>query len=159
MSVPSHFGELNWKKLAQDSTLLLTVITLLVYIDVEAWQFELLFSSIACTALYLVENPKHPHTRPKNIIMGHSLSAVCGHLIQLCLAQFSLALAAGLAVGTSFLVMKLIRMEHPPAVETSLFYVLHPKPNFFIIYVPFILLITIFLAKALAKLSEMIQKD
>lgn len=88
-------------------------IGLLSYIDTLQSGWVLLMAPFGATAVLVFGLPESPLARPKNVILGHFLTALIG----VCFTQWvgvnplTLALASGLAVT----VMLLTGTTHPPA--------------------------------------------
>jgi CBS-domain-containing membrane protein len=98
------------------------------------WAFydlPLLVASLGSTAVTLFALPKAPAARPKSVILGQFLSAVCGWVSQYLLGSEWYACAV--AVTLSLVVMVVFDCVHPPGGATALTAVLTPQPWTFII--------------------------
>ncbi|MBO8133291.1 HPP family protein [Dickeya fangzhongdai] len=88
-------------------------IGLLSYVDTLQSGWVLLMAPFGATAVLVFGLPASPLAKPKNVIMGHFITALIG----VCFAQWTgvspltLALATGLAVSA----MLLTGTTHPPA--------------------------------------------
>lgn len=78
-----------------------------------------LVGSFGASAVLIYGVPKSPYAQPRNLVLGHSLSAVVGVSCALLLRQHP-ALAAALAVSLAISVMHLSNTIHPPGGATAL---------------------------------------
>ena len=81
-----------------------------------------MLGSIAASAVLLFAVPHSPMAQPWNLIAGHAVSALAGWCYSLIISDP--ILAAGMAVGTSILLMHLLNCLHPPGAATALLMVL-----------------------------------
>ncbi|WP_312241752.1 HPP family protein [Pantoea sp.] len=106
-------------------------IGLLSYIDTLQSGWVLLMAPFGATAVLVFGLPESPLARPKNVILGHFLTALIG----VCFMQWvgvnpvSLALASGLAVSA----MLLTGTTHPPAGANPLLIMLSGQSWSFLI--------------------------
>jgi CBS-domain-containing membrane protein len=80
----------------------------------------LLIGSFGASAVLVYGAPRSPLAQPRNLIGGHTLSALVGVSAWLLLGQLLPWLAAALAVSTAIAVMHLTRTLHPPGGATAL---------------------------------------
>jgi CBS-domain-containing membrane protein len=80
----------------------------------------LLIGSFGASAVLLYGAPRSPLAQPRNLIGGHTLSALIGVSTWLLLGPLLPWLAAALAVSTAIAVMHLTRTLHPPGGATAL---------------------------------------
>ena len=78
-----------------------------------------LVGSFGASAVLIYGVPKSPYAQPRNLILGHLVSAVVGVTCALFIGTFP-ALAAALAVSLALTVMHLTRSIHPPGGATAL---------------------------------------
>lgn len=94
-------------------------------------------TSLASSAMIIFASPCSCSSRSSNIIGGYSLGIICGvfghFLVRLSLKTHPelasinvVGLAAALAVLLVFLLMCILRMEHPPAAGIALGLVIEP---------------------------------
>nr|WP_242477288.1 HPP family protein [Halochromatium glycolicum] len=80
----------------------------------------LLIGSFGASAVLVYGAPRSPLAQPRNLIGGHTLSALVGVSAWLLLGPLLPWLAAALAVSTAIAVMHLTRTLHPPGGATAL---------------------------------------
>lgn len=80
----------------------------------------LLIGSLGASAVLLYGAPRSPLAQPRNLIGGHTLSALVGVSVWLLMGPQLPWLAAALAVSTAIAVMHLTRSLHPPGGATAL---------------------------------------
>ncbi|WP_462321069.1 HPP family protein [Halochromatium sp.] len=80
----------------------------------------LLIGSFGASAVLIYGAPRSPLAQPRNLIGGHTLSALIGVSAWLLLGPVLPWLAAALAVSTAIAVMQLTRTLHPPGGATAL---------------------------------------
>lgn len=78
-----------------------------------------LVGSFGASAVLLYAIPNSPFAQPRNLILGHVLSAIVGVSCSLLLKD-NLALAAAIAVSLSIMLMHITRSLHPPGGATAL---------------------------------------
>jgi len=78
-----------------------------------------LVGSFGASAILIYGVPKSPYAQPRNLVIGHTLSAVVGVTCALLLSSFP-ALSAALAVSLALTVMHLTNSIHPPGGATAL---------------------------------------
>jgi CBS-domain-containing membrane protein len=78
----------------------------------------LLIAPFGATCVLLFVLPQSPLARPRNVIGGHSLSAIAGLAVLHLLGTG--AVACGLAVGLAIAAMQITDTVHPPAGGTPL---------------------------------------
>lgn len=100
------------------SFLALSFLGILTYI----YQAPMLVAPLGATAVLIYGSPDGPLSQPRNVIFGHTLSAIIGVLTyQLCgLTWWSVALGTSIALLT----MLLTKTTHPPGGATALFAIL-----------------------------------
>ncbi|WP_392340377.1 HPP family protein [Moritella marina] len=88
-------------------------IGILAYLDSTTNSTLWLMAPFGATVVLVFGVPKSPLAQPRNVIVGHLLTALIGVLFveYLSIAPWSLALATGLAVT----IMLLTNTTHPPA--------------------------------------------
>ena len=78
-----------------------------------------LVGSFGASAILIYGVPKSPYAQPRNLILGHCISAVIGVTCAL-LIDISPGLAAALAVSLALMGMHLTKSLHPPGGATAL---------------------------------------
>ena len=78
-----------------------------------------LIGSFGASAVLLYGLPKSPYSQPRNLVLGHSISAAVGVSCALVLPSDPI-LSASLAVSLALVVMHLTRSIHPPGGATAL---------------------------------------
>jgi CBS-domain-containing membrane protein len=78
-----------------------------------------LVGSFGASAILIYGVPKSPYAQPRNLVLGHTLSAAVGVACALLLGDFP-AIAAALAVSLALTLMHLTRSIHPPGGATAL---------------------------------------
>jgi len=88
-------------------------IFLLALVDELQSEFVLLMAPFGASAVLVFGVPDSPLAQPKNVIIGHLITALIGVIFVMLfpIAPWSLALATGLAVT----VMLMTKTTHPPA--------------------------------------------
>ena len=79
-------------------------------------------ASMAASATLLYATPHSPLAQPWNLVGGHLVSALAGLACGMLVPDPTLA--AGVAVGSSILLMQLLHCLHPPSAATALMMVL-----------------------------------
>ena len=75
---------------------------------------------IVCAGSLVYGVPDAPFSQPRNVIGGHTVSALCGVLcFKLLVPPFGLALALPAAAASSIIAMMSARIFHPPAAATA----------------------------------------
>lgn len=99
-------------------------ITMLMFLNNhsnEPW----LIASFGATMVILFSLPASPLARPKNIIIGHTLTTIVGLTVLTLIGTNEWSL--GFAVGLSVLLMMLTNTTHPPAGANPLIVMLADK--------------------------------
>ena len=78
-----------------------------------------LVGSFGASAILIYGVPKSPYAQPRNLVLGHTLSAIVGVSCALLLSEYP-AIAAALAVSLALTVMHLTNSIHPPGGATAL---------------------------------------
>ncbi len=78
-----------------------------------------LVGSFGASAILVFGIPKSPYSQPRNLLLGHVVSAVVGVSCALLFDHHS-GLTAGLAVSLALTLMHLSRSIHPPGGATAL---------------------------------------
>lgn len=78
-----------------------------------------LIGSFGASAILIYGVPKSPYAQPRNLVLGHTLSAIVGVSCALLLSEFP-AIAASLAVSLALTAMHLSSSIHPPGGATAL---------------------------------------
>ena len=78
-----------------------------------------LVGSFGATAVLIYGVPKSPYAQPRNLLVGHTLSAVVGVSCALFLSAYP-AIAAALAVSLAIALMHITNSIHPPGGATAL---------------------------------------
>jgi len=78
-----------------------------------------LIGSFGASAVLLYGVPQSPYAQPRNLLLGHCLSALVGVMCAEWLG-FNSALAAALAVSLALTLMHLTQSIHPPGGATAL---------------------------------------
>lgn len=94
------------------------------------FDLPLLVASFGSSAVTLFALPKAPAARPKNVILGQTLSAICGWGSQFLLG--STWYAAAIAVTLSLVAMVVLDCVHPPGGATALTAIISPQQWTFI---------------------------
>ena len=107
-------------------------IFLLLFVESKTG-FELLIASFGASAVLIFDEVSSPLAQPKNVIVGHMLSASIGVACRACAMSIAsrpssegLHAAGALAVGLSIWAMRVGRVVHPPGGATALIAVLGP---------------------------------
>jgi CBS domain-containing membrane protein len=82
----------------------------------------IIVASMAASVMLLYATPHSPLTQPWNLVGGHLVSALVGLLCSMFIPEP--AVAAGIAVGSSILLMEFLNCLHPPGAATALLLVL-----------------------------------
>jgi len=112
-----------------------------VFIDKhKAEDFQMLIGSFAASAVLIYGAVTSPLAQPRNLVMGHIVSAIIGVALRHALQHVSLALASALAVSVSIVVMQLTKCLHPPGGATALIAVMSTTDyrwaGFFYVFMP-----------------------
>lgn len=86
----------------------------------ELMHFPLLVGSFGSSAVLLFASPELPAAQPRNLLGGHTLSAIAGVACRMLVFDHDPTLAAGLAVGTAIALMYATGTLHPPGGATAL---------------------------------------
>ena len=78
-----------------------------------------LVGSFGASAVLIYGVPKSPYAQPRNLVLGHTLSAAVGVACALMLSEFP-AIAAALAVSLALTLMHITHSIHPPGGATAL---------------------------------------
>lgn len=78
-----------------------------------------LVGSFGASAVLLYATPTSPYAQPRNLIIGHLISAAVGVSCVALLVEH-IALAAAIAVSLSIILMHVMRSIHPPGGATAL---------------------------------------
>ena len=78
-----------------------------------------LVGSFGASAILIYGVPKSPYAQPRNLVLGHTLSAIVGVSCALLLSEFP-AIAAALSVSLALTVMHLTNSIHPPGGATAI---------------------------------------
>lgn len=78
-----------------------------------------LVGSFGASAILIYGAPKSPYAQPRNVVLGHTLSAAIGVACALVLSEFP-AIAAALAVSLALTIMHLTNLIHPPGGGSAL---------------------------------------
>ena len=78
-----------------------------------------LVGSFGASAILIYGVPKSPYAQPRNLVLGHTLSAVVGVTCALVFSEYP-AVSAALAVSLALTVMHLTNSIHPPGGATAL---------------------------------------
>lgn len=89
----------------------------LKYFHIEDTLF--MVGSFGASAVLIYGVPKSPYAQPRNLVLGHSISAVVGVTCALLLGPFP-AFSAALAVSLALALMHLTKSIHPPGGATAL---------------------------------------
>jgi CBS-domain-containing membrane protein len=86
----------------------------------------LMLGSLGASAVLVFGAPRSPLAQPRNLVVGHVLSALVGVVCYHALPGAE-GLAAALAVSTSIALMHLTKTLHPPGGATALIAVVGPS--------------------------------
>lgn len=78
-----------------------------------------LVGSFGASAILIYGVPKSPYAQPRNLVLGHTLSAIVGVTCALFFSEYP-AVSAALAVSLALTVMHLTNTIHPPGGATAL---------------------------------------
>jgi CBS-domain-containing membrane protein len=78
-----------------------------------------LVGSFGASAILIYGVPKSPYAQPRNLVLGHTLSAAVGVACAILLGDFP-AISTALAVSLALTVMHLTNSIHPPGGATAL---------------------------------------
>lgn len=113
---PSH--EIFWSTLGS----FLGILSIYSVGHLQGFQLEenlFLVGSFGASAVLLYATPTSPYAQPRNLIIGHVLSATIG-VSCIVLLRDNVAIAAAIAVSLSIMLMHLARSIHPPGGATAL---------------------------------------
>lgn len=82
----------------------------------------IIVASMAASVTLLYATPHSPLTQPWNLVGGHLVSAIAGLLCSMFIPEPTVA--AGVAVGSSIMLMEFLNCLHPPGAATALLMVL-----------------------------------
>ncbi|SHN64861.1 HPP family protein [Desulfovibrio litoralis] len=83
----------------------------------------IIIAPLGASAIIIFSSPNSPFSQPRNLVLGHIISAFCGVSSALIFKEH-IWLASGLAVSSAFLCMQLAQAIHPPGGATALFAVI-----------------------------------
>ena len=99
-----------------------------------------MIGSFGASAVLIFGAPRSPLAQPRNLIVGHVLSALCGCVVRVAIDRFEHSISCALAVALAIVVMQLTESTHPPGGATALIAVtskpILPGANFLFIVVP-----------------------
>jgi len=78
-----------------------------------------LVGSFGASAVLLYATPTSPYAQPRNLVLGHIISATIG-VSSVILLDNNIAIAAAIAVSLSIVLMHFTRSIHPPGGATAL---------------------------------------
>jgi len=113
---PIH--EIFWSMLGS----FLGILSIYVIGHIQGLQLEstlFLVGSFGASAVLLYAIPTSPFAQPRNLVLGHAVSAIAGVSCALLLSDY-IAIAAAAAVATAIMLMHLVRSLHPPGGATAL---------------------------------------
>jgi len=113
---PNH--EIFWSALGSFLGII-AIYTIGHFQELELNNSLFLVGSFGASAVLLYATPTSPYAQPRNLLLGHTLSAAVGVSCALLLKD-NLALAAATAVSLSIVLMHLTRSIHPPGGATAL---------------------------------------
>ncbi|MGD8742453.1 MAG: HPP family protein [Granulosicoccaceae bacterium] len=87
--------------------------------DLHLQERLFLVGSFGASAVMIYGIPNSPYAQPRNVVVGHLVSAVSGVSCVLLLPS-NIALAAALAVSLAVMLMHMTRSIHPPGGATAL---------------------------------------
>ncbi|KAF2071119.1 hypothetical protein CYY_007567 [Polysphondylium violaceum] len=115
--------------------------------------FQMIIGSFAASSVLIYGAVTSPLAQPRNLVLGHFLSAIIGVAFKHALQHVSLALASALAVSVSIVVMQLTKSLHPPGSATALIAVMSTTDyrwaGFFYVFMPVMTGVLIMLLVAL----------
>ncbi|KAN0043392.1 hypothetical protein ACTA71_011044 [Dictyostelium dimigraforme] len=151
--------EIGWTWLA--SFIGILVLALIHYREAIDAQMQVLIGSFAASAVIIFGVPKSPLAQPRNLILGHFLSAIVGSVIRVALVytKANFEVACALAVSLSITIMQFTNSLHPPGGATALICVMGVEQRwrgFYFIFVPitsgaFIMLLTALIVNNFAR--------
>ena len=106
-------------------------IAILSYLELMIEDIALLMAPFGATAVLVFGLPESPLAQPKNVILGHLLTAFIGvFFVQIVgVSPFTLAIATGLGVSA----MLLTKTTHPPAGANPLVIMLSGQSWIFLV--------------------------
>lgn len=123
-TIPEAWREVSsyWRNYVVQSSIAAITVTLTFLLLDQVQSHLLIVASLGSSAFIIFTMPDNFTANPRNIIGGHIVGLVCGLAVTVApIADFlPLAVAYGLAVGLSVLVMVVTDTEHPPAAGTAL---------------------------------------
>ncbi|KAF2071611.1 hypothetical protein CYY_007082 [Polysphondylium violaceum] len=106
----------------------------------EEADLQMMIGSFAATAVIIYACGTSPLAQPRNLLLGHFVSAIIGVSLRHALKHVSLALASALAVSISIVVMQILKCLHPPGGATALIAVMsvtnYRWANYFFVFMP-----------------------
>lgn len=97
----------------------LGIICYLQYQHLSQYDLTLLIGSFGASSVLIYGNIGSPLAQPKNLFLGHIISAIVGVTFYKILGEY-LWVAAPLAVSTSIIAMQMAKSLHPPGGATAL---------------------------------------
>jgi len=98
----------------------------------ERHRLQQLVASFGATAVLVYAAPASPLAQPRNVVVGHLLSALLGVCVSKAFSGRVHWLACGLSVGLAVSAMGLTGTTHPPAGATALIAVMQSQSWLFI---------------------------
>lgn len=99
-----------------------------------------MIGSFGASAVLIFGAPRSPLAQPRNLIIGHVLSAICGCTVRIAIDRFEHSISCALAVASAIVMMQLTETIHPPGGATALIAVtskpLLPGAHFLFILMP-----------------------
>lgn len=109
---------LNWRgELALAVAPTVVILGVLAFVEALSQQ-RLLFASLASSAFLIYLDPQHGTNTVRTLTISHTMAAVIGWILFLCLG--SGYWAAGISLVMTIVLMIILDVVHPPAVSTSL---------------------------------------
>ncbi|KAM9984632.1 hypothetical protein ACTFIY_009065 [Dictyostelium cf. discoideum] len=137
--VRADLEEIGWSWLS--SFIGILVLALLHYRLTLEKETIFLLGSFAASAVLIFGAPKSPLAQPRNLVLGHIVSATVGSIIRVALVYTNaqIEVACALAVSLAIVGMHFTKSIHPPGGATALICVMSAEQRwrgFYYIFVP-----------------------
>ncbi|MBF0417269.1 MAG: HPP family protein [Magnetococcales bacterium] len=152
LPVPARvgWGEIGWSWLG--SFLGILIVAVLDRLFLQETDQILLLGSFGASAVLIFGAPASPLAQPRNLVLGHFISALIG-VASVKLLPGAAWLAAPVAVSLAIAAMHLTRTLHPPGGATALIAVIGSEQihalGFFYAFLPVLAGVTLLLGTAL----------
>ncbi|KYQ91550.1 HPP family protein [Tieghemostelium lacteum] len=101
--------------------------------------FQFLIGSFAASAVLIFGAVKSPLAQPRNLVLGHFVSAIVGCTVRVALYNVNIAFSCALSVSIAIVAMHLTKSLHPPGGATAMIAILNREEmwhGYFYIFMP-----------------------